>query len=116
MTQDQEPETIDAAAVAAQAALAIPAVAVLARMMRLGWGVYYQAQAELREQLAFAGWDPEHIAQATAELSRAEQQAVRTNGPPTLAELDDTLNTFGRGLVSALRASAEAAPEADEAE
>lgn len=132
MTQDQEPEipnpngpsaagdalkaamTVSEERAAAMCALDIPAVAVLARMMRLGWGMYYQAQAELRVQLTLAGWDEERVSRAVTALSRAEQLAVRTDGPPTLAELDDTLNTFGRGLVAALREVADANSETAE--
>lgn len=87
---------------AAERALTIPANAVLVRMMGLGWGIYYQAQAELRLQLADAGWCEADIAAAVTELAKSEQHAVRTNGPPSLAQLDATLNEFGRGLVAAL--------------
>lgn len=97
----------------AQRALELPVAAVLARMMRLGWGMYYQAQAELRQQLAAAGWSEADIATAVLDISKAEQFAVRTNGPPSLAELDSTLNAFGRGLVAAL-AAATADPAATE--
>jgi hypothetical protein len=113
----QEPNPTDTSyPTAAASALEFPAVAALAQMMRLGWGIYYQAQAEIRAQLVCADWPEEQIAQAVTDLAKAEQLAIRTNGPPTLAELDATLNAFGRGLVSALRSSAETVPEADEDE
>jgi len=95
-----------AAPTAARAVETVPATAVLARMMRLGWGIYYQAQAELRAQLAAVGWDEADIAAAVSDLAQAERQAILRDGPPSLADLDVTLTEFGRGLVSALASAA----------